>query len=47
MIREMRLSVLNGALLLFAGALVVRAAYVQLYQGRRWAAVALRPHYTE
>jgi cell division protein FtsI (penicillin-binding protein 3) len=47
MIRDMRLSVLNGALLVFAGALVVRAAYVQLYQGRRWAAVAQRQHYTE
>jgi cell division protein FtsI (penicillin-binding protein 3) len=47
MIREMRLTVLNVALLVFAGALVVRAAYVQLYQGRRWAAVAQRQHYTE
>jgi len=33
---------MHGALLLFAMVLVGRAAYVQLWQGRQWAAQAQR-----
>ncbi|MBC7789307.1 MAG: hypothetical protein H7Z74_05140 [Anaerolineae bacterium] len=37
-----RVSVVHGALLLFAVVLIARAAYVQLWQGRDWAAHAQR-----
>ncbi len=42
MLRITRVSIMHGALLLFAMVLVGRAAYVQLWQGRQWAAQAQR-----
>jgi len=42
MLKITRASIVQAALLLFAAALVGRAAYVQLWQGRQWAAHAQR-----
>jgi cell division protein FtsI (penicillin-binding protein 3) len=42
MVRERRLSVVHGALLLFAIALVARSGFVQLWQGAKWDARAER-----
>lgn len=44
MLRISRAGLIHGALLLFAGALVVRAAQVQLWQGRAWTGRAFREH---
>ena len=43
-LRPSRISVVHGALLAFAGALIARAAYVQLWQGSMWAAKAAYEH---
>ena len=45
MLRETRLTVVQGALLAFGLALVGRSAYVQLWQGAKWEARAARQHY--
>ena len=44
--RVSRLGIVHGALALFAGALVVKAAHVQLWQGAAWAARAENQHYS-
>jgi cell division protein FtsI (penicillin-binding protein 3) len=44
MVRVSRAGIVHGALVLFAGALVVRAADVQLVQGGMWAARARQEH---
>jgi len=41
-----RLRVVQGVLVAFAAALVVRAAWVQLWQGERWERLAMRQHYS-
>ena len=45
--RPDRLAIVHGALLLFATALVGKAAHVQLWQGNAWAARADRQQFTE
>jgi cell division protein FtsI (penicillin-binding protein 3) len=44
MLRPSRLGVVHLGLITFAGLLVVRAAYVQLWQGRQWAERAVHEH---
>ncbi len=44
MLRPTRISLVHAALLAFAGALIARAAYVQLWQGSMWAAKAAHEH---
>jgi cell division protein FtsI (penicillin-binding protein 3) len=41
-----RLRIVQGVLLAFAVALVVRAGWVQLWQGERWQRLAARQHYS-
>src|SRR5918999_4064831 len=45
MLRLTRSQVVHGALGAFAGLLVIRAAQVQLWEGRAWAARAHKQHY--
>src|SRR5688500_13963244 len=47
MFRASRVGLVHLALLLFAGALVGRAAQVQLWEGGEWAARAERQHVTD
>ena len=46
MLKETRLSVMLACFLAFAAALVVRGAYVQLWQGAQWQGLAARQHYS-
>ena len=46
MLQATRLRVVQGVLVAFAAALVVRAAWVQLWQGERWERLAMRQHYS-
>jgi len=41
-----RLRIVQGVLVAFAAALVIRAAWVQLWQGERWERLAARQHYS-
>lgn len=45
MLRETRLTIVNGLLLAFALALVARSAWVQLWEGEIWERLASRQHY--
>src|SRR5919108_6191028 len=45
MLRPSRIALIHASLLLFAVALIVRAAQVQLWQRGEWAARAQRQHY--
>jgi cell division protein FtsI (penicillin-binding protein 3) len=45
MLRETRLKLVLGVLLVFGLALIGRSAYVQLWQGAKWEARAARQHY--
>jgi cell division protein FtsI (penicillin-binding protein 3) len=47
MARPSRISILHGALILFALAIVGRAVKVQILDGSRWAEVARRQHFIE
>src|SRR6185312_13542654 len=44
MLRPSRTGAIHAALVAFATALIVRAGYVQLWQGRVWAARAAQEH---
>ncbi len=46
MLQATRLRVVQIVLVAFAGALVVRSAWVQLWQGERWERMATRQHYS-
>ena len=46
MLQATRLRVVQGVLVAFAAALVLRAGWVQLWQGERWARLAERQHYS-
>lgn len=46
MLQATRLRVVQGVLVSFAAALVLRAAWVQLWQGERWERLATRQHYS-
>lgn len=46
MLQATRLRIVQGVLVAFAAALVVRAAWVQLWQGERWERQAARQHYS-
>lgn len=46
MLQTTRLRVIQGVLVAFAAALVVRAGWVQLWQGERWQRLAARQHYS-
>jgi hypothetical protein len=45
MLQATRLRVVQGVLVAFAGALVLRAAWVQLWQGAKWERMARYQHY--
>ncbi|HSA56649.1 MAG TPA: penicillin-binding protein 2, partial [Gemmatimonadaceae bacterium] len=47
MLRETRLTVVHLVLLAFAGALVARSAWVQLWQSDSWERLASRQHYAQ
>ena len=47
MIRLSRFGIVHGALVLFAIALVLRAAHVQIWQGGEWEARAKRQHFAQ
>lgn len=47
MLRETRLRIVHGALVLFAVSLVLRSAWVQLWQGDMWERQAARQHYAQ
>lgn len=46
MLQTTRLRVIQGVLVAFAAALVLRAGWVQLWQGERWERLAARQHYS-
>ena len=46
MLQTTRLRVVQGVLVAFAAALVLRAGWVQLWQGERWQRMAARQHYS-
>lgn len=46
MLQTTRLRVIQGVLVAFAAALVLRAGWVQLWQGERWQRLAARQHYS-
>src|SRR5688572_12391606 len=45
MLQATRLRVVQGVLVAFGGALILRAGWVQLWQGERWERLAARQHY--
>lgn len=45
MLQATRLRVVQGVLVAFGGALIIRAGWVQLWQGERWQRQAARQHY--
>src|SRR5690349_20492302 len=45
MLQATRLRVVQGVLVTFGGALILRAAWVQLWQGEKWERLAARQHY--
>ena len=45
MLQGTRLRIVQGVLVAFAVALVLRAGWVQLWQGERWERMAARQHY--
>ena len=46
MLQTTRLRIVQGVLVAFAVALVMRAGWVQLWQGERWERLADRQHYS-
>ena len=46
MLQSTRIRIVQGVLVAFAAALVVRAGWVQLWQGERWERMAERQHYS-
>ena len=47
MIRLSRFGIIHSALVLFAAALILRAGYVQIWQGAKWEQQATRQHYEQ
>lgn len=45
MLQATRLRVVHGVLIAFGGALILRAGWVQIWQGERWERQAVRQHY--
>ncbi|HSC30667.1 MAG TPA: hypothetical protein VLD17_03010, partial [Gemmatimonadaceae bacterium] len=45
MLRQSRITLIHLSLVLFAGAIVVRAAQVQLFQSKQWTQKAARQHF--
>src|SRR5687768_6215470 len=45
MLQATRLRVVQGVLVALGGALILRAGWVQLWQGERWERLAARQHY--
>ena len=46
MLQATRLRIVQMVLVAFAGALIARSAWVQLWQGERWERMAMRQHYS-
>jgi cell division protein FtsI (penicillin-binding protein 3) len=47
MLRQTRLAIVHAVLVAFAAALIVRSAWVQLWQGEIWERLASRQHYAQ